>query len=413
MKDNWIKAFQDKLGDYEMDVPVVVPRRPVARLWPLIPAAAAAAALLFFTLRTPESVPGAASHAELADAAVTLLTDVPSLPTASLLPERTVSVRPSQSARPGTAVRETGAKAQTAVDANADSDEDGSGKVSGNTLPTDTDTQAPSAAADEADGVLRTELPELFLPEEGLRPQRRHTSLSAQVHVTPLSAQQFTAPYRTNGADYMFMRHNTAYMFSDAVTATPSHTPNLSYELTTFDESIARENEVRCYLPAKTGISLRIETGTRFWIESGLGYSLHRATAENSSPVLPSFVKEYRMHYLGIPLHAGVRIAERDQMQLYAVAGGEAEMMLGGTLRSLNNSKIQSERITERPALFSLTGALGAEYDFTRFLGIYAEPGVSWHFKPKGNLPNYYREHPFSFDLHIGLRFHIGSASDR
>ena len=50
-------------------------------------------------------------------------------------------------------------------------------------------------------------------------------------------------------------------------------------------------------------------------------------------------------------------------------------------------------------------GAAGIDFGLTRHFSLYVEPGLAWHFEPAGNLPNYYREHPLSFDLRAGLRF--------
>ena len=60
-----------------------------------------------------------------------------------------------------------------------------------------------------------------------------------------------------------------------------------------------------------------------------------------------------------------------------------------------------------KSAIGHLLGAAGAEYLFNRRVSLYAEPGVAYHFKPGGELPNYYREHPWSFDFRIGLRFRL------
>ena len=53
MNDNWTQPFQDKLGDWEMDVPVATPVHS-RRGW-LLPAAAAAAAALILLLLLPDS----------------------------------------------------------------------------------------------------------------------------------------------------------------------------------------------------------------------------------------------------------------------------------------------------------------------------------------------------------------------
>ena len=55
MKDNWIKPFQDRLGEYELDLPQAAARPRKRIILPLLTAAAAAAVLLLVFLPSPSS----------------------------------------------------------------------------------------------------------------------------------------------------------------------------------------------------------------------------------------------------------------------------------------------------------------------------------------------------------------------
>ena len=55
MKDNWIKPFQDRLGEYELDLPQAAARPRKRIILPLLSAAAAAAILLLVFLPSPSS----------------------------------------------------------------------------------------------------------------------------------------------------------------------------------------------------------------------------------------------------------------------------------------------------------------------------------------------------------------------
>lgn len=409
MKDNWIKAFQDKLGDYELDIPAAAPRRPFVRYWLLIPAAAAAAALLFLLLRTPEASAPEASRPYLADASVRLSVTPPVLTDPQLLTEtvRHHGSAPGQAlsaaAAQASVAEGTGTAAEPATAGQGDEAGNGPADHAGNATPSANESRTDSPAAFDRYGFAQEM--ERMNDAHSVRPMR----LSARLHVTPLSLQNLTASALANNVPTFSAMSSDAPAGGSAI-FTPYYAVNFSSEHTNLDPVSRMKDEARCYLPARTGLAFRIETGSRLWIESGIDYSLHRAVDEIGSPILPAYQREFRMHYLGIPIKAGFRIAGQKQLKFYTVAGGEVELMAGGSLRTQANAQIQTQKLSEHPLLYSLTAAVGAEYNFTRFLGIYAEPGGAWHFKPQGNLPNYYREHPFSFDLHVGLRFNLRST---
>ena len=394
MKDKWIEPFQDKLGDFELDLPAAAPHTPFGRVWPLLSAAAAAAAvLLFLLLRTPAADRPAAPAPVLAETPVRLTAGQPALASAGLL--HTQDVRPRHPADPvGTAAASKPAAPKP----------DAPGFAA--YKPAASEPTASEPAVSPAPAVSEEPHPTVLMPdpEQAQTGRGRHAGLSARLHVTPLSVQNFSA-----GANAGFATFHNIYAdmpVASALSYSPSYVTNLAAEKADINADPRRQNDIHCYLPVKTGLTLRWETGPRFWIESGLGYSLHRAAGETVSSALAQYRQEYRMHYIGVPLKAGWQLAGRKQWQVYAAAGGEAELMVGGSLRD----QLRSQHLSGHPMLFSLTGGIGAEYNFTRFLGIYAEPGGAWHFKPQGNLPNYYRDHPFSFDFRAGLRFNLHTA---
>ena len=166
---------------------------------------------------------------------------------------------------------------------------------------------------------------------------------------------------------------------------------------------------VNCALPVKTGFSLILPLSKGFALESGIDYAFHQATVTYGITNIATIQEDYRMHYLGIPVKAVFSLADWEKAHLYAACGGEMEWMIAGRVQSKDAVRATAEklRIKEHPLLFSLMAAAGIEYGFNARLGLYAEPGIAWHFKPQGTLPNYYREHPLAFDLHLGLRFNL------
>ena len=74
-------------------------------------------------------------------------------------------------------------------------------------------------------------------------------------------------------------------------------------------------------------------------------------------------------------------------------------------LSSLHFTRKQDgEALSQRPWQFSVLGAVGAQYNLSRRVGVYVEPGVSYYFDDGSSLATLRKEHPCGFTLQAGLR---------
>ena len=103
-----------------------------------------------------------------------------------------------------------------------------------------------------------------------------------------------------------------------------------------------------------------------------------------------------KLHYLGIPLRANWNFVDTRLFTLYLSAGGAVEKCVYG--------KLGSDDLSQRPWQFSVLGAVGVQYNLSKRVGIYAEPGVSYYFDDASSLQTLRKEHPCSFTLQAGLR---------
>ena len=399
MEDKWIKAFQEKLEDYEWDGAAPASRRRVW-LFPALAGAAAAAVLAFLLLRTPGAGKPQEFRNLITEVPTSVIIDQPASPAAIRL------ARPNRDNSPmGLSQLKSAAIAPVAQTATVEAtpDETPTEGIRAEEIPAIEPTDEEGPFVEE--GPAET-LPEW--PEEA--PADRKTGISARLHINPLGLSAGTATFLLNAIPHDQINEPEGF---------PSHLSDLhSSSFTSF--YVDNVNEVASnnllnripvqkryhyYLPVKTGISVRIAGTGAFSLESGLNYDFHRATVyyEGTSTSLT-----YRMHYLGIPVKLVCAMAEWRRLSFYTTAGGEVEWMVSGRelIRS-NEQTVTDQWLQVHPFLFSLTGAAGMEYKFNARLGLYAEPGIAWHFEPQGNLPNYYRDHPLSFDLHLGLRFNL------
>ncbi len=376
MKDNWIQAFQEKLGDYELELPdQAAAGRKTGRILPLLFAGAAAAVLLLLVLlRTPgPSRTEPISHL-VAEARPVL--DAPALsPLApvALLPERRHRVAAAQ---PEAMQPEAAQPADTQPEA---------------VQPT-TQPEAPP------EPVIAYGKEEEAMPEEPA--SRRRTRLSGRVHVDPSFLQSRGATQKP------LSQIKDAYYFGNGIGQDAEPWPAMDLPGENNDQiALAPEKgEVRCDLPVKAGIALQLDGPGRFAFGTGLDYAFHRSRIRFTGG--PEW--EYRMHYIGLPVRGLFILIDAKRLNWYAAAGGEVEWMVAGRLYKRNGRQQDvSETIDRHPFLFSLSAATGLELKLSEHIGLYAEPGIAWHPKQKGNLPDYYREHPLSFDLRVGMSFDL------
>ena len=57
---------------------------------------------------------------------------------------------------------------------------------------------------------------------------------------------------------------------------------------------------------------------------------------------------------------------------------------------------------------WSVSASAGVQVNFTKQLGLYAEPGIVYYFDDNSGVETIRKEHPFNFNLQVGLRFSFG-----
>ena len=412
MKDTWREKFQESLGDYELDLPA--PGRPRIVRWlpPLLAAGAAAALALLLLLPggktslrggVPEGLIAAASPAQMDVPAPTLTS--PRLLLSDL--RRPAANHPVSSSAPsGPTVDEPVAE----------------DPVADNTVPTEPDAdETPVTEVDQPDVTTDTQpdITDWSDIDEPTHASRRRGGFSAKVHAGNfigtgsladlLREKDAVGTWTLNNVSGITdMRYAyAAYNGNSAIGMEEIDKSEPVVLMRTYNSAELGSTEIHYAPPVKAGVSLRYDFSPVFGLESGFGYAYRHAwqVFEPSGNT-----RHYRGHYLDVPLKADLVLLRRNDFHLYAALGGELEWMVSG--RTDTDSELRSYALsaTEHPLLGSLVASAGLEYAFSRWLCLYGEPGVAWYFTPQGNWPVYDREHPFSFDFKVGLRFLLGDS---
>ena len=145
--------------------------------------------------------------------------------------------------------------------------------------------------------------------------------------------------------------------------------------------------------PVSVGVSVRKMLPHGFSLETGLSY-----TCLVSDIIFSGHAEKLsqKLHYLGIPLRANWSFLQHKRFELYVSAGGAIEKCIYG--------KIGSEEQTVKPLQLSVMGAVGGQLNFSRRVGLYVEPGVSYFFDDGSEVQTIRKENPCNFTLQGGIR---------
>ena len=148
------------------------------------------------------------------------------------------------------------------------------------------------------------------------------------------------------------------------------------------------ETDTRHHRPVRMSLTFHMPLGGKFGVETGASYTLLRSTVTTTSG---STVNRniQTLKYLGIPVNLTADLYGNDWCRLYLSGGGMAEKCVSGEIKHM---------------LWSLNAAAGLQVNLGRSLGIYAEPGLSYHFDDGSPVRTIYKDRPLDFMMTVGAR---------
>ena len=186
--------------------------------------------------------------------------------------------------------------------------------------------------------------------------------------------------------------------------------------------------------PISFGLSVRKSLAKGFSVETGLTYTLLSSDAKFADSDQKT---KQKLHYLGIPLKANWNFLDKKLFTLYVSGGGMIEKCVygklgteketvkplqkanwnfiekklfylyvagGGMIEKCACGKLGTEKETGKPLQFSVSGAVGAQFNATKRVGIYVEPGVAYFFDDGSDVQTIRKENPFNFNIQAGIR---------
>ena len=268
----------------------------------------------------------------------------------------------------------------------------------------------PSTDADAAGGVgvgegasAALELEEYLLDLETREAKRRPGRTRLAVAV---SGAVGTSSSSSSGYD-AFYGSSVPKSFNSPTAGSPASQHFSAVLLENNNRSV--KSDRRFYQPVVLGLSFARDIGQRLYVQSGLEYSCLISELVSGSESTHYDTRQ-SVHMLGVPLGLGVHLLDNQLFELNLSAGGMLEKALYA--RSVTRFVLEgkepvstSERLGDDPLYWSVNASVSALYKISDKLGIYFEPGLSYHFRNGSFVETIYSARPLNLQITLGLRF--------
>lgn len=267
----------------------------------------------------------------------------------------------------------------------------------------------PSTAADAASvgagegasaaGELEEYLLELETREAKRRPGRTRLAVA-------VSGAVGTSSSSSSGYD-AFYGSSVPKSFNSPTAGSPASQHFSAVLLENNNRSV--KSDRRFYQPVALGLGFARDIGQRLYVQSGLEYSCLISELVSGSESTHYDTRQ-SVHMLGVPLGLGVHLLDNQLFELNLSAGGMLEKALYA--RSVTRFVLEgkepvstSERLGDDPLYWSVNASVSALYKISDKLGIYFEPGLSYHFRNGSFVETIYSARPLNLQITLGLRF--------
>lgn len=169
--------------------------------------------------------------------------------------------------------------------------------------------------------------------------------------------------------------------------------------------------KIKHKMPVTFGASVYYNIGKRWGIGTGITYTKLSSDLHSGSDA--NYIQsDQTIHYVGVPVQVNYNVIKKPAFTGYLTAGTLIEKSVSGSLKTKyvveNTLKDETEeKLSSKPTQISVNAAAGVQLNITNRLGIYAEPGLGYHFKDNSTLNTIYKEKPLNFNLKFGLRLSL------
>lgn len=230
----------------------------------------------------------------------------------------------------------------------------------------------------------------LHLPESSEHSSKGGWSVGASVGNAGAISGGNAEVGQSSGVDFRLSMADA----SNGIVSIPGNQMVVFKEGVPYLQSADEIKDIKHHQPISFGLSVRKDLHKGFSVETGLTYTMLSSDVKLSGS---KEMENQKLHYIGIPLRANWDFLNKKLFTLYLSAGGMIEKCVYGELAN--------ERVKVNPLQLSVMGAVGAQINATKRVGIYIEPGVAYFFDDGTDVQTIRKETPFNFNIQAGIRF--------
>lgn len=429
MNEKWIENLKDKMSDFEIAPPEglsfesigkeMEARRKSPEPKPVVFSrrrwAAAAAAVAIVGGVGVTVLMQVATESELPPGVEALRPDAPGEPSAEIPLSKNSLARSVVDKMPQTNVRQRNAEltAETEIEVSADGN-----AVGRQSADVDTTALTPSTPASEDIGkkkarqLTREEMDDVSRSLEGrcgagcvsaASGGKTLVAVGFSASASGLGDTSGSAGYRHNGSGHRWM------MPSADSNDLGTRMGGLKLDGLDSDDRPAQDM-FEHKLPLSFGVDVSWRFLCRFALQAGVDYTLLRSEIKygGSNPFTKGEATQ-RLHYVGVPVAVRYIPVEFRNFSVYLSAGATIEKCVAADIASRAEyaDSYTYCGVGDRPWQFSLNLGAGVQYDITRSFAVYLQPSAGWYPDDGSRLRTIYKEHPWTFNLDLGLRFNL------
>lgn len=174
-----------------------------------------------------------------------------------------------------------------------------------------------------------------------------------------------------------------------------------------FNDMNLPKTEIHHKTPVSFGLSVSRFLNNRFSLQTGVNYAFLSSEWETNGGYRAK--TKQKLHFIGIPLSVSYKIAEWNRFNVYAAAGGMAEVNVAGKRQTqfIYREKEMDrarEHVRMKEWLWSVNARAGVSYPLIRFVSAFAEVGASYYFDNGSAIETVHSEKPFNVSLQLGFR---------
>lgn len=260
-------------------------------------------------------------------------------------------------------------------------------------------SNAPSETEDDVYRVTTTSTREALLPVPNVHHKARRVSMQLLAVASGVPLMSASGDWDIEVVSPFYGERTDSVAFESQRRANvvgPNRVQRYAYTTPNYDSHD---------FPVKVGVTVRVPLVRRVAIDGGLSYTRMRSAVNFLTPDYLHYVYGTQfVNYLGVPVSLVVDLWNSDQWAVYTAGGGEVAKSVKSTWRASKGSEYSAPA---SPWQFSVSAAVGVQFNVTEHVGIYAQPSADYYFDNHSVVRTYYSEHPLTPALRLGVRINL------